>query len=906
MLMLPGDNNTLYAATSVGLYKTTNGGTSWTTISATEFIDLEFKPGAPATMYGSTWAGDVYLSTNSGSTWTASLSTTNYRTEIAVSSNDPAVVYAVIANGSEGLAGVYKSTNSGTSFTSVFSGSTKNMLNWDCSSTASGGQGSYDLCIASDPTNASIVYVGGVNTWKSTNGGTSWSINNHWTSTYGCGVPEVHADKHCLVFQNGTSTLFEGNDGGLYKTTNGGTAWTHLGSGLATSQIYRLGLAQTDETEYITGLQDNGTKARLSGAWDDVLGGDGMECAIDYTDKNIMYGETPEGDLYRSTNHGSSWTSIISGLTGTGYWCTPFAIDPNVHTTIYTGYQDVFKSINQGTAWTKISTWGGSSLHSLTVASSNSAYIYTATPTILYRTINGGTSWTNITGTLPVGSGDITYVTVKSNDPNTVWVSLGGYNATRVFQTINGGTSWTDISAGLPSIPVMCVIQNKLNASETELYAGTDVGVYVKTGSYPWSLFSTGLPNVVVTELEIRYGAGSGSSKLRAATYGRGLWESDLVELGVLNPTGFTATAASTSAINLAWALNSSGNNVVLAFSTTPTFGTPVNGASYAQGSAIPGGGTVLYYGSGLAYSHTSLTANTVYYYKIWSYDGSVQYSVGTNANATTDCGIYTPPLTEGFSGTSIPACWKQVDNQGNGQIWQFGTFTGGLTTTGNYAYLNSDGYGSGNSQNADLISPVFNLTDYVAVNLQFKHYFREYSGSSAKLSYSTNNGSTWTEIQAWTASNTNPTTFNMNIPAVQGFSQVKFKWNYTGTWGYHWAIDDVQLTATYGPTWVGTSNNSWSTAGNWAGGSIPGSSTNVIIPDVANDPVISATAVCHDLTIKQGAVLTVATGKTLTVNGVLTLEPGAIMSTHAPGSFPQGYENQKDSIHQMPRVFIK
>jgi PKD repeat protein len=540
LLLHPTDYNILYAATSVGVYKTTNGGTSWSQISTNVFADMEFKPGTPATIYGSNYNGDIYRSTNDGSTWTATLSTSNSRTEIAVSANNSAVVYAILSNSSSGLAGIYKSTDSGASFSQVFSGATTNLLNWDCSSTTSGGQAWYDLCIAADPTNANNVFVGGVNTWRSTNGGTSWSISNHWTGS--CSVTAVHADKHYLAYQNGTSTLFECNDGGFYKTTNNGSSWTHLGSGLVTSQIYRLGVAQTVTNENIIGLQDNGTKSFISGGWYDEIGGDGFECAFDYTNQNTMYGELYYGDIRRSTTHGASWSAITSGLTGSAHWCTPFVLDPNVNTTLYIGYQDVWKSTNQGTTWTKISTWAGSTLRSLAVAKSNSSYIYAATQTVLYRTTNGGTSWSNITGTIPVGSGNITYVSVKNDDANTVWVSLGGYNSTKVYQTTNGGTTWTNISTGLPSVPVMCVIQNKQNTSQIELYAGTDAGVYVKNGSANWTMFSTGLPNVVVTELEIYYNATPANSRIRAATFGRGLWQSDLLSTVAAPVANFTAS----------------------------------------------------------------------------------------------------------------------------------------------------------------------------------------------------------------------------------------------------------------------------------------------------------------------------------------------------------------------------
>ncbi|MDY0018087.1 MAG: C25 family cysteine peptidase [Candidatus Delongbacteria bacterium] len=156
-----------------------------------------------------------------------------------------------------------------------------------------------------------------------------------------------------------------------------------------------------------------------------------------------------------------------------------------------------------------------------------------------------------------------------------------------------------------------------------------------------------------------------------------------------------------------------------------------------------------------------------------------------------------TLPFYENFNvSTSLPSGWEIIDNQGSGQVWQFGTFASGISgADGNYAYLNSDGYGSGNTQNCDLITPVINMTGASNVTLAFSHYFRSYSGSSGTLSYSINGGSSWTQIQQWTADTTNPVAFSQVISAVAGQSQVKFKWNYTGTWGYYWSVDDLSIT---------------------------------------------------------------------------------------------------------------
>ncbi|MEI6061779.1 MAG: hypothetical protein WCR72_13825, partial [Bacteroidota bacterium] len=144
------------------------------------------------------------------------------------------------------------------------------------------------------------------------------------------------------------------------------------------------------------------------------------------------------------------------------------------------------------------------------------------------------------------------------------------------------------------------------------------------------------------------------------------------------------------------------------------------------------GGGTGIF-----TSSITGLTSNTVYHVRAYATNASGTY-YGADIQFTTLCGIYTLPFTETFSTTSIPTCWSQVDNAGGGQVWQFGTITGytpNPALTGNYAYLNSDAYGSGSSQNADLITPTLDMTGYSAVNLAFSHYFRFYAGSSATLS---------------------------------------------------------------------------------------------------------------------------------------------------------------------------
>jgi gliding motility-associated-like protein len=547
LLMHPTNANILIAATSAGVYKTTDAGANWTRTKTGTFRDMKLKPGAPATVYvtgkesGSS-AHQVFVSTNTGDTWSKS---TNFsgvnRVAIAVSPANANLVAALTSGNDNGFAGFHVSTNSGTSFSQTFSKTSKNLLGWDKDGGDSGGQGWYDLALAVSPTNADEMFVGGVNTWKSTDGGSSWTISSHWSGSGG--ITTVHADKHFMMYhplQNGT--MFECNDGGIYKTTDGGTSWTDLTNGMAHTQFYKIGVSQSNANYVVAGAQDNGTKLRSGSSWSNIGGGDGMECIIDPTDENIQYYSLYYGDITRRINGVRS--TISNNVPGRpkGAWVTPYVLDPSDAKTILIGYQDVFRSKDRGDSWTNISSGqtGTANLNAVAVAPTSSNTIYAASYRKMYRTTDAN-NWTEITSGLPVTSGSITYIVVSATDANTVWVTMSGYSSgKKVYKSTNGGSSWTNISGSLPNLPVNCIIQDG-NRNDESLYIGTDVGIFYRNNTLgDWQAFSNGLPNVVVRELEIQ----QSSKKLRAGTYGRGLWESDLYGVPVAaNPpvvTSFT------------------------------------------------------------------------------------------------------------------------------------------------------------------------------------------------------------------------------------------------------------------------------------------------------------------------------------------------------------------------------
>ena len=522
LLIHPLDPNVLLAAASNGIYKSIDAGTNWTLIQPGNFKDMEFKPNDPSTIYAC--GTQFYVSTNTGSSFSLlssglPSSANVSRLAIAVTDANPNYVYLLAGNTvNYGFYGLYRSTDSGFSFS--LRSNSPNLLGWSTDGSDSGGQSWYDLAIAASPLNAEEVYVGGVNIWKSLDGGLSWNLNAHWYY-FEPSVPYVHADIHALDFHG--NRLFAGTDGGIFVSDDGGNNWIDWSHGLATTQFYRIGGYPMNENLVYGGTQDNGTNRLDAGVWTHVLGADGMETAIDYTDPDIVYACIQYGGLRKSLNGGIDFFEIGNDINESSAWVMPYIMDPINPQVLYAGFQNVWKTTNGGNSWTKISALSGPQ-QSMAIAPSNPNYIYTASNTAIYRTIDGGLSWTNISSGLPTGNAAITYIAISDIDPDQVWVTFSGYSpGVKVFESTDGGNSWTNYSGTLPNLPVNCIVHESGNYEA--LYIGTDIGVYYRNDLLvDWQPFINGLPNVIVQELEIHYA----SRKLRAASYGRGLWESPL------------------------------------------------------------------------------------------------------------------------------------------------------------------------------------------------------------------------------------------------------------------------------------------------------------------------------------------------------------------------------------------
>jgi photosystem II stability/assembly factor-like uncharacterized protein len=540
-----------------GIYKSTDAGTSWDRVlflnDSTSAIDVSVDPGNLNIVYAAMWerlrgpsfrkaAGintGIYKSTDGGTTWNqllTGLPSPNPilgRISIAVAPSNPNYVYALYKqasspNGSDNFFhSFYKSTDKGNNWTLMPAG----ILPGEFSSF-----GWYFGLLEVDPNNPEIVYCADIDLFKSTNGGSSWQ---NITFSYFGTFDEQHPDQHALwINPADPNNLICGNDGGIFTTNAGTNPWTKSYE-LPISQFYASEIDYLQPQIKLGGTQDNGTM-KSNGSidnWDFIYGGDGFHTKVDYTNSNIIYAESQWGGIGRSTDGGLNFSSIDNGIDFTRTnWSTPYVLDILNPQILYFGTYKLHRTTNRGDNWTVISPdltrgpdgrLGTITCVSSAVESDNTTrVIYVGTDDAkLSVSANSGTNWVDRTGILPQRY--ITDVLADKRNPATAYVTLSGYNLDEtnphVFRTTDYGINWLDISGNLPDVPVNSIII-EYNA-DSILYVGTDAGVfYTENLGAEWSILGTGLPNSPVFDLNYH----QPTQKLVVGTHGRSLFEIDL------------------------------------------------------------------------------------------------------------------------------------------------------------------------------------------------------------------------------------------------------------------------------------------------------------------------------------------------------------------------------------------
>ncbi len=543
----PSNSNTIWVATSNGLFQSTNGGTTWESKLSGNIKDFKLKPDDATTVYAVTdsrfyksVSGAAFILTTIG----LPSSTIVGRMTIEVTPAAPNNVYVLAAsNNNYTFLGVFKSIDSGTSFTKT-----------DESNDIFGAdQAWYDLAFTISPADENIMFVGVLDIWKSIDGGNNFTKINAWnqiTPTY------THADIHFMRYYNGI--LYAGTDGGVYKSTNNGGTFADLTENLSISQFYKVSVSKKNSNKLAGGLQDNGGFSYATNIWHNYHGGDGMDAASDPNNENVYYGFMQHGQfLFKTINTGLNGTALTGAPnqeTGPnddgGSWVTPLVA--NKASELYAGYGKLYLLVND--AWSQVSdyTFGGD-LDALEIDPSNNNNIFASRNLNLYLSKDKGATFiartsvqTGLTGSF------ISSIEVHHSDSNIVWVTTAGANPQfpssghtggGVFKSFDGGLTFTNITDNLPNESKF-VVRHHPFTTNNSIYVGTALGVYHRNDdTNTWEVFSTNLPNVAVSDIEIN----TYDNTITAATYGRGVWQSSIpaiilpendIELLKINLTG--------------------------------------------------------------------------------------------------------------------------------------------------------------------------------------------------------------------------------------------------------------------------------------------------------------------------------------------------------------------------------
>jgi photosystem II stability/assembly factor-like uncharacterized protein len=532
----PKDSNTVYAASAAGVFKSSNGGTTWSYSGLMGFpvVNLVIKPERPATIYASA-PGILFKSLDAGATWNQLPGTPPNLILLAIDPQNQDTLFATIRP----AGGLFESNDGGANWFEFGSGIPNGVL----------------VGFAIDPDNTSTLYITTTTSViKSTDGGESWSAiyagpccvrgpltidpQNSMTlyveSSASLILKSTDAGRDWTVLTNSfhpkfltvdpqnSNTLYAATYDGTFKSTDGGVSWSVVNTGFRAMPVVSAAIdPQNPDVLYAgTGLlfksNDRGRTWAVSGSGIrlEAFASGPVTIAIDPQTPDTLYAGTGgdecgygQGGVFKSLDGGKNWadTGLISCLAA-------LAIDPQTPGTIYAGtwYRGMLKSIDGGASWTEInvglvSVYRGmpAYISALALDSKNPQILYAGVVSVgfgsyLFKSIDAGMTWnpTALSGENAL----VSAVIIDSQIPGTVYVVTAPYGSTarRVWKSTDGGANWQDLSAGLPSAAYTVAVDPKDSAT---IYAGTDLGVFRSAdGGQSWMLLTatTGSTHLLV------------------------------------------------------------------------------------------------------------------------------------------------------------------------------------------------------------------------------------------------------------------------------------------------------------------------------------------------------------------------------------------------------------------------
>lgn len=505
LIVDPANRNALYAATTNGFYRSANGGTTWTQKRPGKCWNISLHPaGGAAAEILATFIDGLFVSTNGGGSFAPVAlpgNTTSFWRRLAVDrvASAPDVAYVFGA----GTQSAHLWRRMGATWTKITSLPIIKIT-----------QAGYDWFVATPPDTANEVFVGAIDAFRGRLTGTTWRWKNITTQ----GSHSIHPDQHSLTFSPGyPRTIYAGNDGGLYRSTDDGDSWASLNDGLAITEVEYMASDPATSNWLMAGTQDNGTIRFSSTGWQNIANGDGGDCGVNPLNAMEVYHSFYNVSLERSNNKGNSWTGLRPPSMSSLFY-PPVSVFGR---TVAIGGVALVVTRTGGPPWQTV-TLGltpGDVVTTSCMRDADTIYVGTRFGKVIQLAWSG-TSWIRT----PLAAPFAAYMSCIATDPGNpqrLWAtsSQASVGNGMVSRSDNNGGQWTNCTAGLPRIPKNSVTVDPANGNR--IWVAADVGVYESADlGATWHPFSDGLPNAMAVDLLFH----KQDRKLFCATRNRGVW----------------------------------------------------------------------------------------------------------------------------------------------------------------------------------------------------------------------------------------------------------------------------------------------------------------------------------------------------------------------------------------------
>ncbi|MBO9699081.1 MAG: hypothetical protein J7604_02665 [Sporocytophaga sp.] len=550
ILMSPLNNQVLVAATNDGLWKSTDGGESWTPkITTGEFTQMIFQPSANSTVIYAATKDQFYISNNMGDNWTnVNLSNPNLTGveeggRIAVSKANPSIVYVNFVGSfnkdnpsASTSTPVYKITltasNTVSTVTRVRAPGLPNLNGY---SAYDRGQGNYNHAFGADPLNANILYCGGHQVWKSTDGGVTWTTKNS----------NLHTDYHQFVFSPyDNKKLYNVNDGGIWYTLDGSETWIAINEGLCGNESNTAAQSPLKKDLFSVGSQDNAEFLLNGKTWIANGGGD-VNFKITYDYASTAYRYDYFGYRKLLPDIGGFSLNLPFVVTGNADEIEMEFTPANTEVA-FVSNKDLYRTTNLSSnppTWKRLTFNSEVFKVAISPVNANVVYIVTSGGKLL-RTEDGLSATPSfMTYKTPGPTDGAAAIGLVKNDPNVVYLGCGD----RIYRSGDKGATWSDVTGNLTNrTNIIKIIHDDYSTNES-VYFATNKAVYYKNNTMTdWENYSIGIPTIADISRLMIYNDGTANSVLRVATRGRGTFESNLKGKPFLlrepeNPTGALA-----------------------------------------------------------------------------------------------------------------------------------------------------------------------------------------------------------------------------------------------------------------------------------------------------------------------------------------------------------------------------